>query len=255
MGGLIRTVMDLMLRVANYGTKAGLAVAGVQAWQLYQRGNVTPEDATAYVATPLVVGISSEVLAAIVAVVRGQKAWDYAAVMVALQGLRKYFAEVPDAKPHLDELAKLAWVVDSKIEPKKPDETVSQRIRDALDALLRLRVKPTAAAVVLVAGSVCTMAGCVPPLPEPGPRPGPIEPDKPEPVKPADRAAICDELADMIPARIKTTDDLVRVLQLLSDGGDWKSDDSSAIDAAIPGLTTAKRALTVDDATKLRGIK
>lgn len=103
--------------------------------------------------------------------------------------------------------------------------------------------------------------GCVEPLgpkPEPEPQPTPIVPEpKPEPV-PAktQRAEICKEIADQIDAgNIDTTDELVRVIQLLTDGGDWKKDDSDAVEEVLPGLVSAKRRLTAEDIKKLRSVK
>lgn len=85
------------------------------------------------------------------------------------------------------------------------------------------------------------------------------KPDKPDkPVVPVGvkRADLCEMLAAHIDSgHIDTSDELVRVFQLLQDNGKWTTADSAAVDEALPGLPTAKRALTKDDAAKLRGVK
>ena len=85
----------------------------------------------------------------------------------------------------------------------------------------------------------------------------PPKPDAPDVVSvTAKRSDLCEQLAIHIDAgRIKTTDDLVRVIQLLSDAGIWSKEDSVAVDAAIPGLTGTNRTLTSADSAKLRSIK
>lgn len=104
--------------------------------------------------------------------------------------------------------------------------------------------------------AVVFLAGCLKPAPRPEPKPGP----GPEPAPPApvviSRAAVCDELAGQVDAgRIKTTDDLVRVLQILSDAGHWSKEDAAAVDGVLPGLPSAERQLTKDDSEKLRSVK
>ncbi len=70
------------------------------------------------------------------------------------------------------------------------------------------------------------------------------------------RADVCDQLAGHITkGRLKTTDDLVRVLGLFKDSGNWTAADSAAVDQAFPDLVTVKRPLTADDAAKLKSIK
>lgn len=107
-----------------------------------------------------------------------------------------------------------------------------------------------------------------PVVPVPEPEPTPIEPEnkpKPQPKpKPAPqpkptkstRAELCEQLAKSIDAgHIDTTDELVRVIQIMSDHGEWSKADSAAVDAVLPEIVAAKRALTKDDAKKLRTVK
>ncbi len=89
------------------------------------------------------------------------------------------------------------------------------------------------------------------PQPQPKPKPAP----QPKPAK-STRAELCEQLAASIEAgHIDTTDELVRVIQIMSDNGEWTKADSAAVDAVLPEIVTAKRALTKDDAKKLRGVK
>ena len=97
--------------------------------------------------------------------------------------------------------------------------------------------------------AVLLLAGCLKPSPQPLGL-------NPEPTVTVDRAAVCDEIAAQIDAgRVKTSDDLVRLFGLLTDAGHWTKDDSAAVDAMLPGLPAADRALTADDAEKLRTVK
>lgn len=85
----------------------------------------------------------------------------------------------------------------------------------------------------------------------------PPKPDRPDVVEvKAKRADLFEQLALHIDAgRIKTTDDLVRVIQLLSDSKNWSREDSAAVDSVLPNLTGANRALTAEDSAKLRTMK
>lgn len=98
---------------------------------------------------------------------------------------------------------------------------------------------------------VLWLAGCFP-LPAPNTPDKPNKPDAPQ----VTRADVCEQLAGYITAgRIKSTDDLLRVLRIMKDAGHWTDVDSAAVDAAIPDLASSKRPLTADDAAKLSGIK
>ncbi len=100
--------------------------------------------------------------------------------------------------------------------------------------------------------SAC-LCGCIQLPPKPV---DPSKPDLPPPVVKASRADLCEMLASHIESgHIDTTDELVRVLQLMQDNGRWTAADSDAVDAVLPGLPTAKRALTKDDAAKLKSVK
>ncbi len=93
------------------------------------------------------------------------------------------------------------------------------------------------------------------PKPAPQPKPKPAPEPKPKPAK-STRAELCEQLAKSIDAgHIDTTDELVRVLQIMSDNGEWTKADSAAVDAVLPDIADAKRALTKDDAKKLRSVK
>jgi hypothetical protein len=85
----------------------------------------------------------------------------------------------------------------------------------------------------------------------------PPKPDTPDVVEvKAKRSDLCEQLALHIDGgRIKTTDDLVRVIQLLSDSKNWSREDSAAVDAVLPNLTGTNRVLTVEDSAKLRTVK
>ncbi len=85
----------------------------------------------------------------------------------------------------------------------------------------------------------------------------PPKPDSPDVVDvKAKRADLCEQLALHIDGgRIKTSDDLVRVIQLLSDSKNWSKDDSAAVDVVLPNLTGTNRVLTAEDSAKLRTVK
>ena len=85
----------------------------------------------------------------------------------------------------------------------------------------------------------------------------PPKPDAPDVVDvKAKRADLCEQLALHIDGgRIKTSDDLVRVIQLLSDSKNWSKEDSAAVDAVLPNLTGTNRVLTAEDSAKLRTVK
>lgn len=85
----------------------------------------------------------------------------------------------------------------------------------------------------------------------------PPNPDKPDVVEvKAKRSDLCEQLAIHIDGgRIKTSDDLVRVIQLLSDAKSWSKEDSAAVDAVLPNLTGTNRTMTADDSAKLRSVK
>lgn len=85
----------------------------------------------------------------------------------------------------------------------------------------------------------------------------PPNPDTPDVVDvKAKRADLCEQLALHIDGgRIKTSDDLVRVIQLLSDSRNWSKEDSAAVDAVLPNLTGTNRVLTAEDSAKLRTVK
>lgn len=88
------------------------------------------------------------------------------------------------------------------------------------------------------------------------PLPGPDKPpSKPEAV-PLSRADLCEQLGGYVDkGRIKSADDLLRVLGIMKDAGNWTDADSKAIDAALPDLVKANRLLTAEDAAKIKAIK
>lgn len=100
------------------------------------------------------------------------------------------------------------------------------------------------------------LCGCVVQMPA-----KPTTPDTKPDVQPVvvtktTRADLCQMLAAHVDAgHIDTTDDLVRVLSIMKDAGDWTEADSVAVDAAMPGITAEKRALTKDDSAKLKAVK
>lgn len=85
----------------------------------------------------------------------------------------------------------------------------------------------------------------------------PPKPDSPDVVDvKASRADLCEQLSRHIDGgRIKTSDDLVRVIQLLSDSKSWSKEDSAAVDSVLPNLTGTNRVLTAEDSAKLRSVK
>lgn len=110
--------------------------------------------------------------------------------------------------------------------------------------------------------SVPLLVGCMvvmPPAPNPPSPPDNVLPDDEKTVPvvtKATRADICKELADSIDSgHIDTTDDLVRVLQIMQDNGDWTDADSNALEVVLPGLAAEKRVLTKGDSQKLKGVK
>lgn len=87
--------------------------------------------------------------------------------------------------------------------------------------------------------------------------PRPVDPVAPQPPPAAaSRAELCGAIAAQIDARnIETTDELVRVLRLLQDSGNWTAADSAAVDAAIPDLVTKNRPLSPDDSARIKAVK
>lgn len=222
-----RFLIGFISWILSHATKLGVVGGAVEAALLANRGQVSPEELLTYVGGPVAGGYVLTWLAPLI------------------DKLKTFLPE-----PNQQRVAFIQSVVAMLEEQKSegmPDE-LTVTVKRGEEVRSATWSKGMFKAVLLLGGCLF-LSGCVPPLPD--------QPDKPDdkPVVKVDRAAICDELADMIPERIKTTDDLVRTFQILQDGGDWSQSDSVAVDAALPGLPTAKRALTKEDADKLRQVK
>lgn len=86
-----------------------------------------------------------------------------------------------------------------------------------------------------------------------GSTPSPVP--TPGPVAPISASGVFTALADRITAgKISDSDELVGILAKLRDAGDLTAADVSRFDSAFPGLPTKNRALTADDAAKLKGL-
>ncbi len=252
-------VLPLLLA---WGTKLGAAVAAYHGFQFYERGGeASPAELATYLGGPLAAGAAAEIVGYLVNRLKAGKSFslDYIAAIGFLQGLKRYFANTPEgetAKAHIDALAALAWSVDAR--QPLPDADAGKQLADLLERL-KAR-KTTVAAGPTIGLLLClSMMGCnVPDLPD---KPEPVkpdvilpipDPDVPDKVKPLD---LLRELADMIPSKVKTVDDLLRLITIAKDGGDWPDEASTLVDKALPGVVKEKRALTVEDAKRLREVK
>lgn len=223
-------------KLLENSTKLGAVWAAINAYQLTQRGGViNPQEMLLYLGGPLMAGASAEWLPALLAKIK--ELWMDGTLPNPKPERRAF---VQSVMAMLEELQAEGTPEALTIEAKWPD-------KPPVSASWRKGILKSAPVLLLC----LSLLGCVPPLPRP------VDPDKPDP-KPTptlSRAEICDELADLIPSRIKTTDDLLQVFRLLADGGDWTKDDSAAVDSVLPGMAGTKRALTADDASKLREVK